>query len=52
MGVGRFTNEWRKAFDYGQDYTSLGQDGVWTLAQKVYKDYPVLLEAARKTIFR
>lgn len=45
------TNEWRKVVPYGTNYNKLGPDGIWAAAQKVYKDYPNLLEAARKTIY-
>ena len=47
----KFTNAWRAVFTYGMDYTNLTIDDIWKAAQKIYKDYPELLEATRKTLF-
>jgi len=47
-----FTNEWRKLIPYGTDYSSLSINQIWEAAQKVYKNYPALLEAAKNTIFK
>lgn len=44
-----FTNAWRNELGYGKKYKP---DEIWNAAQKVYKEYPNLLEAARKTIWR
>ena len=42
-----FTNAWRKELQYGKEYST---DEIWEAAQKIYADYPKLLEAARKTL--
>jgi hypothetical protein len=47
-----FTNAWRTNIPYGTIYDNLSKDYIFGVAQKVYKDYPALLDAARKTIFR
>lgn len=47
----RFTNAWRAIFKYGMDYSKLSKDDIWKAAQKVYKDYPELLKAAKKVLF-
>ena len=44
----KFTKAWRDAIGYGAGYVSV--DKVWEHAQIIYKDYPELLEAARKTL--
>ena len=46
----KFTNAWRE-IEYGTNYKDLMPEQIWEVAQKVYADYPDLLEAARKTIF-
>lgn len=46
-----FTKAWRDIFNYGMDYSKIGVDDIWEAAQSIYKDYPDLLEAARKTLF-
>jgi len=46
-----FTNAWRQLIPYGTDYSKLNQSQIWDAAQKVYKDYPQLLDAAKNTIF-
>ena len=44
-----FTNAWRTNLPYGKaDY---GVNEIWVAAQKIYANYPSLLEAARKTIW-
>ena len=47
----KFTNAWRQAFKYGTNYSDLDINDIWNAAQKIYANYPELLEAARKTIF-
>ena len=47
----KFTNAWRNEFKYGTNYAALKPEQIWNAAQRVYADYPDLLEAARKTIF-
>ncbi|WP_054750422.1 hypothetical protein [Ruminiclostridium josui] len=47
-----FTNAWRAIIPYGTDYSKLSKDQIWQAAQKVYKNFPALLEAAKKTIFK
>jgi hypothetical protein len=47
-----FTNEWRNLIPYGTDYSSLSKTQIWEAAQKVYKNYPELLNAAQKTILK
>ena len=47
----RFTNAWRKAFQYGMNYNALKPEDIWNAAQKIYKDYPKILEATHKTLF-
>ena len=42
-----FTNEWRKSIGYGSPYT---RESVYAAAMEIYKDYPTLLNAARKTL--
>lgn len=46
-----FTNKWRQLCSYGTNYSELGQDGIWNIAQQVYEGYPQLLIAAQITIF-
>ena len=48
----KFTNAWRTECEYGTNYKDLLKEDIWKVAQKVYQDYPELLEAARKTIFK
>ncbi len=45
----KFTNEWRTALPYKRPHTS---EEIWEVAQKIYQQYPELLEAARKTLWR
>lgn len=47
----KFTNAWRNEFKYGTNYSALSKNDVWNAAQRIYANYPELLEAARKTIF-
>ena len=47
----KFTNAWREVFEYGMDYSVLSLEDIWKAAQEIYKDYPELLEAAKKTLF-
>ena len=47
----KFTNAWRDIFKYGTDYSKLTKNDIWKAAQKIYKDYPELLKAAKKTLF-
>jgi hypothetical protein len=47
----KFTNAWREIFKYGTNYSELEIEDIWKAAQTIYKDYPELLEAARKTLF-
>ncbi|RXE58098.1 RHS repeat-associated core domain-containing protein, partial [Acetivibrio mesophilus] len=47
-----FTNAWRKLIPYGTNYSTLTKTQIWNYAQEVYKDYPALLDAAKKTIFK
>ena len=44
-----FTNAWRTKLPYGKSYDL---DRIWEAAQDIYKNYPNLLEAARKTLGR
>ena len=44
-----FTRQWREAIPYK---TSYGVDDIWNAAQRIYANYPALLEAARKTLGR
>jgi len=51
-----FTNLWRAEIGYrnsGQAVTTLNatKEQIWTAAQKIYAQYPELLEAARLTLF-
>jgi hypothetical protein len=48
----KFTNVWRKLIPYGSNYSKLTKSQIWRYAQQVYKGYPELLKAAKKTIFR
>jgi len=45
-----FTNAWRSAFKYGTDYSTINKADIWKAAQSIYKDYPSLLDAARKAL--
>jgi hypothetical protein len=51
-----FTTAWRNAIGYANSFnplktgTATAQD-IWLAAQRIYADYPELLEAARRTIF-
>jgi len=42
-----FTNHWRQLLPYGNSYTV---DQIWAAAQKVYANYPALLEEARRAL--
>lgn len=47
-----FTNRWRDFFEYGKtNYKGLSPTQIWKAAKKIYKDYPELLDAAKKTLF-
>jgi hypothetical protein len=51
-----FTNLWRAEIGYsnsGQAITTLNatKEQIWAAAQKIYAQYPELLEAARLTLF-
>jgi hypothetical protein len=51
-----FTNAWRRAIGYITDSNpfktnTASKKDIWNAAQDIYKGYPDLLEAARKTIF-
>ena len=46
-----FTNAWRSIFPYGMDYSDVTIDMLWDAAQKIYKDYPDLLDAAKTILF-
>ena len=43
-----FTKAWREILPYGKSHTV---DDIWSAAQDIYRDFPELLEAARKTIW-
>jgi hypothetical protein len=45
----QFTNDWRELIPYGSKNITL--EDIWRVAQEVYKEFPDLLEAARKTLF-
>ena len=52
----KFTNQWREAIGYIGDKNPLNtvdatKEQIWSAAQRIYAEYPELLEAARKTIF-
>lgn len=47
----KFTNLWREAFKYGTDYHSITREVLWEEAQRIYKNYPDLLDAAEKILF-
>ncbi|MEA5018651.1 MAG: hypothetical protein VB009_08090 [Erysipelotrichaceae bacterium] len=47
-----FTNAWRAIIPYGTNYRKLEPGEIWDVTQKIYNNYPALLEAARKTIFK
>ena len=43
-----FTNRWRHEFPYGgRPYAGISNAELWTAAQNVYRDFPVLLEVVR-----
>jgi hypothetical protein len=46
----RFTNAWRSLIPYGEGTRAATREQLWRAAQQIYKDYPALLEAARKTL--
>jgi len=51
-----FTNAWRNLIGYSNSVnplktTTAGIEDIWHAAQEVYQEYPILLEAARRTIF-
>lgn len=46
----KFTNAWRKAFAHGSDYSEITIDDLWREAQKIYENYPDLLDAAKKIL--
>jgi len=47
-----FTNAWRNQIPYGTNYYNLPKDKIWEAAQKVYENYPALLEEAREIIWK
>lgn len=47
----KFTKAWRNAFAYGTDYSKVTKAELWMASKEIYKDYPELLEAARRTIY-
>jgi hypothetical protein len=47
----KYTNAWRKAIGYGQDYTKLSKEFLLKTAKEIYEDAPELyaiLEASLK----
>lgn len=51
-----FTNAWRDAIAYSNsgklpNTITATADDIWQAAQRIYRDYPILTEAARRTIF-
>ncbi len=51
-----FTNAWRKAIGYIGDRNPITtanatKEQIWAAAQRIYRDYPELLEAVRLTLF-
>jgi len=47
-----YTNAWRAAFPYGQQvYGDIAKSELWKVAQKIYENFPELMEAAKQTIF-
>ena len=51
-----FTNAWRQAIGYIGDKkvintANASREQIWEAAQRIYKGYPELLEATRKTLF-
>ena len=46
-----FTKAWREIYQYGMDYSKITVDMLWKSAKKIYKDYPELLEAAKKILY-
>ena len=46
-----FTDAWLKEFSHGINYSELTIEQLWKAAQKIYAEYPALLEAAKKTLF-
>lgn len=47
----KFTNAWRELFKYGMDYSNITIDDLWEAAQKIYKNYPEILKAAKKILY-
>jgi len=52
-----FTNAWRNAIGYINSNNPLNTgtatlEDIWLAAQKVYADYPALLEGARKILWK
>ncbi len=47
----KFTNAWRQHFPYGKDYSSLTREEIWDVAQEIYANYPVLIDAAKEILF-
>ena len=45
-----FTNAWRSLVPYGTDYSVLTPAQIWNYAQEVYKNFPVILDAAKKAL--
>ena len=46
-----FTNAWRTYYPYGMDYSILTKEDLWQTAQKIYQDYPELLDASKTILF-
>ena len=47
----KFTNAWRQVFKYGTDYRFVTKDDIWEAAQKIYEDYPEILDAAKRILY-
>jgi len=45
-----FTNAWRAAIPYGTNYATVTAQQLWMHAQRIYADYPALLDAAKTTL--
>lgn len=48
----KFTNQWRKAFEYGtRDYNEVKVEEIWDTAQRIYANYPELLDWTYRILY-
>jgi len=45
-----FTNAWRSAISYGAGTAAATKETIWYHAQRIYENYPALLDACKTTL--